>query len=497
MAIQQVNDETGDEDDLVFPVESPNFHNQNQQQYRYGCTCRAPPQVSYYTTSKRNSNDVTSSHNDDSNKAIKILLMENLQTYGWSPIVVFSAPSPPPSKDRILSIFRRRRQRQRHHSQYNMMNNDDDEDLVFISAESGSNEGTVEPKESLEIELSKCYDTNDRYDRCSEDTNTNNDDDDDDDNISRVRQRQQPQQQDDECTIKTWCKTLSWIANQIICKELLEVLENTFLSENPNESLDLLRVFHYHQNNHDTKQTTPLLGSSEHTDWGSLTIVWQDKVGGLQTYCRACHKWINIRAAATMARDREDDCGENEDGCTTGEENKGTNTNKWECIVHVGDMTSLMLGHYSLSKYDNSKVNNNNNSKNDFAPPPSWPSPLHRVVSPENEERVSLVYFGYPPRGLSLTQIQKLLKSWKPLSRGRRLPLEDYYLLRNQSAILVDDSVTNEKDDGNCNTKGKNHHQSSPNLLRLSAEETYQTIRNLPVQEIVQFKWEQVNRATD
>lgn len=484
MAVTHLNDETSgpspaiNDDDLVFPLES-NFHNQNQQQhrYRYGCTCREPPRVNYYTTNKRNSNDIPSSHSDN-NKDIKIILMENLQTYGWSPIVVSGAPSPTPSKDLILSIFRRRRQRQRQHSQCDMINNDDDEDLVFIPAESGSNEGTVEPKESLEIGLSKCYDTTIRYDRCSEDTNNNNNNDDD---IARVRQQQQ---QDDECTIKTWCKTLSWIANQIICKELLGVLENTFLSENPNESLDLLRVFHYHQNNNDDKQTT-LLGSSEHTDWGSLTIVWQDRVGGLQTYCRACNKWINIRAA-TMAIGREDGC--------TGKEKKGTNTNKWECIVHVGDMASLMLGHCSLSKGNNSKVNNN--IKDDFASP-SWPSPLHRVISPENEERVSLVYFGYPPRGLSLNQIKKILESWKPLSRGYRLPLEDYYLLRNQSAIL-DNSVTNDKDDDDDYLKieGKSCHRSSPNL-RLAAEETYKIIRNLPVQEIVKFKWQQVNRATD
>ncbi|OEU21047.1 hypothetical protein FRACYDRAFT_234675 [Fragilariopsis cylindrus CCMP1102] len=463
-----------------------------QQYYQYGCTCaREPFPVKYYTNRSGDSDgedDSTLSCNDNDSK---VLLIENLRIYGWSPIVISNVPNPSPSKDLILSIFRRRRQRQqqrqrqRQHSQQcnnndndenakNKNNNDaeeddddSDDDVVFISAESGSSDGKVEPKESLEIELSKCYcssttttTTTNTYD----DYDTINDDNEDDD--------------DDEHTIKTWCKTLSWIANEIICNEILDVPKNSFLSKDPNESLDLLRIFHYYQNDSSSnkirndynnkqqkqKQTENeidtdeliQLGSSEHTDWGSLTIVWQDNVGGLQTYCRACNKWINVRAVAstsistsaveTTVDDQDDDVGKGNNHYET------TSTNQWTCIVHVGDMTSLMLDYrHSLTKCNSSTDRSSNNissvKQDDTVPSSSssssffsWPSPLHRVISPKNEERVSLVYFGYPPRGLSLNEIQNnMLNGWNLSLRGRRQPLDDYYLLRNQSVVNRDD----------------------------------------------------------
>ena len=128
------------------------------------------------------------------------------------------------------------------------------------------------------------------------------------------------------------------------------------------------------------------------------------------------------------------------------------------------------------------------------------------MISPKNEERVSLVYFGYPPRGLSLNEIQNnMLNGWNLSLRGRRQPLDDYYLLRNQSVVVIDsnnnnnnnnaeDDATNnddDDDDDDDDIRSPPH----PNLQLLAAAEgTYQNIWNIPIKDIVQFKWKQVNR---
>ena len=185
------------------------------------------------------------------------------------------------------------------------------------------------------------------------------------------------------------------------------------------------------------------LGSSEHTDWGSLTVVWQDSVGGLQTFCRKRKRWSNVKPAVA--------------------DNDTTKTHRWECIVHVGDMASLVLDQTSKTEIDN--------YPNDMVSYP-WPSPRHRVKSHPQKERVSLVYFGYPPRGLSLGEIQTRLddEGWPHSStRGQRLPLREYFLLRNQSTTAT----------GNIDT---------------DAGHLYKRMWNLPIQDIVRLKWEQVSR---
>jgi len=59
-------------------------------------------------------------------------------------------------------------------------------------------------------------------------------------------------------------------------------------------NVDLLRCFRYDAISADDEDQQ--LGSSSHTDWGSLTVVWQDDKGGLQTYCHTCEKWSNVAA---------------------------------------------------------------------------------------------------------------------------------------------------------------------------------------------------------
>ena len=351
----------------------------------HDCTCREPKEV-------------VVGNDEEANKAAFI---ENLQTLGWSPIVIPKAPFVAPSQEEILAIFRRRRQRREE-------NCNDNGDVTFIASESGSSEGTIEPKESLEVQLSKCSNEASDADR-------------------------------DEVTVKNWCKALSWIAHKA-CEELLGLPTNAFLPSDPTDSLDLLRVFHYYA----VPSTDLTLGSSEHTDWGSLTVVWQDSVGGLQTYCRKRQRWIDVKPAAERNEAKDDHC--------------------WRCIVHVGDMASLVL--------DDSKTESTSKETTNLEVSHPWPSPRHRVKSHPDKERVSLVYFGYPPRGVSLGEIQNRLdESWQLSStRGKKLPLSEYFLLRNQSSGASEQDRESE------------------------ASRLYQTMWNLPIEDIVRLKWEQVSR---
>eukprot|EP00532_Pseudo-nitzschia_australis_P020508 CAMPEP_0168306492 /NCGR_PEP_ID=MMETSP0142_2-20121227/54418_1 /TAXON_ID=44445 /ORGANISM="Pseudo-nitzschia australis, Strain 10249 10 AB" /LENGTH=430 /DNA_ID=CAMNT_0008258291 /DNA_START=144 /DNA_END=1439 /DNA_ORIENTATION=- len=417
----------GGEEELSTESKQQHHHQQRHQQQRIqGCTCREPTSVNFL-----DGND-TDEHETNRN-----IFLENLRTHGWSSVVVSNAPNPSPSQEEILAIFRRRKQRGDSSN-----SNSSCQDVVYIPSESGSSEGTVEPKESLEVQLSKC-------------------------SFSKGNEQQQLHDKD-EMTVKTFCWTLSWIAHKI-CSIMLDMPPNLLLPDDPNESLDLLRVFHYYPvatNMTTSSSSCSTFGSSEHTDWGSLTVVWQDTVGGLQTYCRACKKWINVRADAEA---------------TTTESTKGKKhrqSHRWKCIVHVGDMASLVLDKCSNGDAKK-KVIDSSTMDNDTAF--QWPSPKHRVVSPARKERVSLVYFGYPPRRLSLHRIQTILNNgWKYSStRGRRLPLEEYYLLRNQSA------ATNANVDDGRSDRVEDDAESS---------HLYRTIWDLPIQDIVRLKWKQVNR---
>ena len=62
--------------------------------------------------------------------------------------------------------------------------------------------------------------------------------------------------------------------------------KHIFLSTYPKKFLDLLCIFHYFSEKQLETEglLNPALGSNQHTDWGSLTVIWQDSVGGLQTY---------------------------------------------------------------------------------------------------------------------------------------------------------------------------------------------------------------------
>ena len=173
-------------------------------------------------------------------------------------------------------------------------------------------------------------------------------------------------------------------------------------------NIDLLRVFRYDaiSSNKDEEQQSiqaapTILGSSPHSDWGTLTVVYQDTKGGLQTYCHVCDKWLDVKAVSDVST------------ITTA---KRDDSRTCSLFVHVGDFLSL------------ASINNEGESKSC----PKWPSPRHRVLCPTiNEERTnnshhhqsstssvkdkadycrrSLVYFAYPPPNVTLEDVQRVV----------------------------------------------------------------------------------------
>lgn len=348
-------------------------------------------------------------------------LLNNLRQYGWSPIRCSSVGVKSPSHETIRNMFQRRNGKDTSSSSVAH-----DARLSYRAAESGGTEQMVEPKESLELELSKA---------------------------NRNRDSHSLQYN----IIQSWGLSMSRIAHGV--NGSLGLPQNIFLSRDGDdhalassssdneECLDLLRVFFYHA----VKHRKGSLGSSPHTDWGSWTVVWQDSVGGLETYCRQCKKWIPVPAPTPSGSVPSD---------------------TWECIVHVGDMTSLALGLVRETTSD-SMLSGNSNASN--CHDGAWPSPKHRVLSPSETERTSLVYFAYPPASCSIEQMQTSVKDWIPdSSRGFSLPLSEYYLLQNQS-------ISSSQDPGGH--KG--------------ASMMYEKIKGMVAREVIQEKWKQVQRDYD
>eukprot|EP00557_Chaetoceros_sp_GSL56_P001372 CAMPEP_0176496352 /NCGR_PEP_ID=MMETSP0200_2-20121128/11146_1 /TAXON_ID=947934 /ORGANISM="Chaetoceros sp., Strain GSL56" /LENGTH=281 /DNA_ID=CAMNT_0017894295 /DNA_START=175 /DNA_END=1017 /DNA_ORIENTATION=+ len=187
-------------------------------------------------------------------------------------------------------------------------------------------------------------------------------------------------------------------------------------------SVDLLRAFQYDAV--ESSQVFHNLGSSPHTDWGSLTVVWQDSKGGLQIYCHEHQIWNDVG----VLEEREDGDGEG----------------LIRFFIHVGDFTSLVMNHSHLYRMDD-----------EYADRLVWPSPLHRVLCPTLDDhdhdddhdgshntmqssRCSLVYFAYPMKGLSLEDVQNLLTRESLDQKQSQLqrydvPYERFLVLNDQS----------------------------------------------------------------
>ncbi|KAL7550556.1 hypothetical protein ACHAWF_016889 [Thalassiosira exigua] len=75
-------------------------------------------------------------------------------------------------------------------------------------------------------------------------------------------------------------------------------------------NVDLLRAFRYDA----IPPQKRTLGSSTRTDWGTLTVAWHESKGGLQTWCHECRRWSDVGApppglASMSSGDRCDESG--------------------------------------------------------------------------------------------------------------------------------------------------------------------------------------------
>jgi len=244
--------------------------------------------------------------------------------------------------------------------------------------------------------------------------------------------------------------------------------------------MDLLRVFLYDAVASKEDQET-YLGSSPHTDWGSLTIVWQDWKGGLQNYCYEHSFWNDIKLPM---------------------EDKQENNNSTFFFVHVGDFLSLAMNHchHPNVRYDHDTTKNRR---------VIWPSPRHRVLCPVVQfdsddallsdriqtKRCSLVYFAYPPLGVSLQDAEERLHSCEHIQRGMLnnnkeenkyttlFPYDRYILLLDQSLSTNDNSDLKSLEDRSLTPRD-------------FAYGTYQRFHTRPFHQIVQEKWSQVQRRS-
>uniref|UniRef100_A0A7S4N344 Isopenicillin N synthase-like Fe(2+) 2OG dioxygenase domain-containing protein n=1 Tax=Odontella aurita TaxID=265563 RepID=A0A7S4N344_9STRA len=223
-------------------------------------------------------------------------------------------------------------------------------------------------------------------------------------------------------------------------------------------AIDLLRVFRYDSLTN-ARDQSDRPGSSEHTDWGSLTVVWQDCSGGLQAWCAECQRWNDVPVPPG--------------GCTASTEEGGKIRGEEEVrlFVHVGDFLSLSSGS-------------------------AWPSPKHRVLCPLRDRSVdtnssndimlagrsSLVYFAYPPPGASISDTGPILaKVEEGASRMDEsaalamLPYQHYMLLKDQSS----------KADGEECLNGK----------ETQAKLVFDRIHSVPFDDVIRRKWNQVQRG--
>ena len=141
-----------------------------------------------------------------------------------------------------------------------------------------------------------------------------------------------------------------------------------------------------------------------------------------------------------------------------------------------------------------------------------WPSPCHRVNCPSLKEesedegngklcRRSLVYFAYPPLGISLDDARRVVllsssssqltyEKLKDISENDELPSVEIYgrysLLRNQSHRPLPVPLPQGDDLGSTDVKTLEKGED--------AFSTYRLIRKMPFDRVITEKWDQVQR---
>jgi isopenicillin N synthase-like dioxygenase len=246
-------------------------------------------------------------------------------------------------------------------------------------------------------------------------------------------------------------------------------------------SMDLLRAFQYDAV--EPSQVLCNLGSSPHTDWGSLTVVWQDSKGGLQIYCHEHQIWNDV-GGVVLSKGGSHGSGGGDDG----------QEGLVRFFIHVGDFTSLVMNHNHGYKKDD-------DDEEEYVDRLIWPSPLHRVLCPTLDEdgqddhgqddgdvqddgddhvqsssRCSLVYFAYPAKGLSLENVQKFVTKKCLDQDSSTQPLLKYDVPYERFMVLNDQS------------------KGGDGTAAMEPEEVYQRIASIPFHQVIQDKWKQVQR---
>ena len=296
-------------------------------------------------------------------------------------------------------------------------------------------------------------------------------------------------------------------------------------------NVDLLRAFRYDavgpeknkrdddddddgQKDDDGRSLAEALGSSPHTDWGTLTVVWQDDRGGLQTHCRTCDAWSDVDASPPSSYSCSPSKSSNGGGECAAAGGKREDVDfdvqsefSASFFVHVGDFLSLAA---MAVDDDGGGAGGRGGSV--------WPSPRHRVLCPapssprrrdEGEEgecngregeredcRRSLVYFAYPPPGISLDDVRRvvaplLLATTKTRDDDPPLPpvhpppaspsCDDLY---DRYSLLRDQSRRPLRDAGGV-----------PIASSSAAARAHSRIRGMPFDRVIMEKWDQVQRA--
>ncbi len=374
------------------------------------------------------------------------------------------------------------------------------------NAESGSStNSSAEPKQSWE--LFRCSSSNERKgndngnDNCSSDNS----------NLNNVKKNERLQ------NLRSFVTALHKVAETLCSKDLLDLPEDKFICSSTSASstpenispkstdtdmdmgtdISLLRVFRYDALSTQEEQYSNL-GSSSHTDWGTLTVVWQDSKGGLQMYCHKHQRWNDVEVVEGKGIIKSADGSDSADGAD--------DTTTIRLFIHVGDYLSLAMNAVAMKNEEKEKNKSHQNV--------IWPSPFHRVLCPlridnswnnndADNSRCSLVYFAYPKNGVTLLDaISSLHKKEKEgggcegtnftmadynedneqdededQSTKEWFPFSRYMLLKDQSVEMAN------KNDTDINNPDK------------TAQQNFNRIMHLPFNKVIEQKWSQVQRS--
>jgi isopenicillin N synthase-like dioxygenase len=155
---------------------------------------------------------------------------------------------------------------------------------------------------------------------------------------------------DDQFQLETIYKEFSRLANLIVLSLIQfrkdHLLYMKDLSIDEGEKISLMRLFHYFTVSEEEQREQlethqkRYVGSSPHTDWGLLTIILHNAIGGLQFYHD--NQWMDVPTTIPNS-----------------------------LVINIGDYFALATNQ-------------------------EYVSPIHRVLTPTEQDRLSYVYFFYP-----------------------------------------------------------------------------------------------------